>query len=563
MPYTINRTNGSQLTVIQDGTLDHTTSLTLAGANYVGYGQYLNENFVYLLENGADNSAPADPLTGQLWYNTNTNALNVYVGTEFKSIPTITENATQPASGNFGDFWWDNVNYQLYVWSTQWQLIGPLYEQSMGVTGAIPTRIWDTNLPSGYHDCVVMQTGTSVSAIINNGTTSFVPSPGIAGFSIIRPGINLSTASTYLFNGTATNSQLLGGLAPSAYYELNTDLITTGNLISTGQLTIGPSADTSLAVTANVTLSSLTKNILISPGGAPALTANAVTGLVTVASNPVSSLGIATKGYVDTNFNTVQTEITTNVAALNVAINSNVAMLESLLTTLTNAFNANISSINTILANAASQSYVASSISTAMPMGVILQWSGTTSNIPTSWHLCDGTNGTPDLRDKFIVGAGDIYSPSNVGGSTTVTLSQNNLPMHTHTYTGTVTATGSGTTNSAGGHTHALSDPSHSHTFPGDDELIGAAGIDGGIWPGQIVGAFNYDAVSSYSGGAHIYLTGPSYTGMSMTAVSDHVHTFGATMTGSYSGTTSSVGTGTPVNTLPPYYALCFIMKIV
>jgi len=68
-----------------------------------------------------------------------------------------------------------------------------------------------------------------------------------------------------------------------------------------------------------------------------------------------------------------------------------------------------------------------------IPSGIILLWSGAIVDIPSGYVLCDGNNGTPDLRDKFIVGAGSSYSPDDTGGSAT----------HTHTFTGN-------------GHTHTL-----------------------------------------------------------------------------------------------------------
>ena len=118
-----------------------------------------------------------------------------------------------------------------------------------------------------------------------------------------------------------------------------------------------------------------------------------------------------------------------------------------------------------------------------VPTGVIVMWSGTTSNIPTGWLLCDGQNSTPDLRDKFIVGAGSTYNPAATGGSTSTashTLTVNEIPAHSHTFTYTAPAMNqpapsfnqannvgapgaatSGTTNTGGGqgHTHANSLP--------------------------------------------------------------------------------------------------------
>lgn len=68
---------------------------------------------------------------------------------------------------------------------------------------------------------------------------------------------------------------------------------------------------------------------------------------------------------------------------------------------------------------------------TRIPKGLICMWSGTT--IPTGWFLCDGTNGTPDLRDRFIVGSGSAYNIGGIGGSDSVTLTIDQMPTHNHT----------------------------------------------------------------------------------------------------------------------------------
>ena len=78
MAYTILKSNGQVLTTIPDGTINtSSTSLGLPGRNYAGYGQYLDTNFVHMMENFADTTPPANPLQGQLWYNTNANTLYV------------------------------------------------------------------------------------------------------------------------------------------------------------------------------------------------------------------------------------------------------------------------------------------------------------------------------------------------------------------------------------------------------------------------------------------------------------------------------------------------------
>ena len=70
MAYTVNKTSGALLATVSDGTIDNSTDLTFIGKNYSGYGELLNENFVKLLENFANTSAPSSPIAGQIWWDT-------------------------------------------------------------------------------------------------------------------------------------------------------------------------------------------------------------------------------------------------------------------------------------------------------------------------------------------------------------------------------------------------------------------------------------------------------------------------------------------------------------
>jgi hypothetical protein len=117
MAYTINLTDGTVFATITDGTINTTSSMTLVGKNYAGYGEFLDENFVHLLESGSNTTAPAAPLTGQLWWDKTNTLLKVYTGTVFKNIGSATASATQPASNVTGDLWYDTTNQQLKVYT--------------------------------------------------------------------------------------------------------------------------------------------------------------------------------------------------------------------------------------------------------------------------------------------------------------------------------------------------------------------------------------------------------------------------------------------------------------
>lgn len=82
---------------------------------------------------------------------------------------------------------------------------------------------------------------------------------------------------------------------------------------------------------------------------------------------------------------------------------------------------------------AADTAFTIGGISAVIPKGVIVMWSGATSEIPAGWALCNGANGTPDLRDRFIVGAGGSYSVKDTGGANSVTLTVKQMPSHSHT----------------------------------------------------------------------------------------------------------------------------------
>jgi hypothetical protein len=127
MAYLIHKTNGDILISLADGTLDNTTGLTFVGRNYVGYGEFQQENFVRLLENFANDTRPENPLEGQLWYDTTDQILKYYNGSTFKPISNTTAGASAPTNTVVGDAWWDSENNQFRVWNgTQWKVIGPV-----------------------------------------------------------------------------------------------------------------------------------------------------------------------------------------------------------------------------------------------------------------------------------------------------------------------------------------------------------------------------------------------------------------------------------------------------
>ena len=152
-----------------------------------------------------------------------------------------------------------------------------------------------------------------------------------------------------------------------------------------------------------------------------------------------------------------------------------------------------------------------------VPVGGIIIWSGAQAAIPSGWALCNGSNSTPDLRDRFVVGAGSVYSVGNTGGSAdAVTIS------HTHT------------TASGGSHGHGVNDPGHTHSYV--EKYNHTSGGGDSSW--------NRAPHQSRTG-----TTGSSVTGITIQSGGSHSHNVNST---GVSGTNKN---------LPPYYALCYIMR--
>ena len=117
MSYTILNTDGSILTILADNTIDaSSTSLSLIGRNYSGFGQALNNNLVTLLANNASSGPPISPLVGQLWYDTIGKKLNIF-DAGFKAINGAVVSGSQPTNLSSGDLWWDSTNGQLKIYN--------------------------------------------------------------------------------------------------------------------------------------------------------------------------------------------------------------------------------------------------------------------------------------------------------------------------------------------------------------------------------------------------------------------------------------------------------------
>lgn len=279
MSYTINLTDGALFATIADGTINTSSSMTLVGKNYAGYGQFLDTNFIHLLENSSNTTPPSAPLTGQLWWDSGSGLLKVYNGTTFKTVSAATTSTTAPsgATSVAGDLWYDSLNAQLNVYTgAQWLLVGPQFTADSGTTGAIVGTITD-NLSSN-HVVVELYVNDDIVGIISKDAT-FTPAVAIPGFTTVRPGITLATTvngQTPLFQGTATSAQSISGLSPTAFMRTDANTSTTGTLsvLNDTGLFVGANSDFRATVTGTtVSVQNQTTNgnlsIGVNIGGTP------------------------------------------------------------------------------------------------------------------------------------------------------------------------------------------------------------------------------------------------------------------------------------------------------
>jgi len=251
MSYTINLTDGALFATIADGTINTSSSMTLVGKNYAGYGQFLDTNFIHLLENASNTTAPGAPLTGQLWWDSGNGLMKVYTGTTWKTISSATSSATQPTNNVTGDLWYDTVNQQLNVWTgTSWLLVGPQFTAGQGTTGAIAATITDNT--SVTHTVIELYVNDDIVGIVSKDAT-FTPAVAISGFTTVRPGITLATligSQVPLFQGTATNAQTLNSLSSSQFMRADANTSTTGTLsvLNTTGLAVGANSDFRVSV---------------------------------------------------------------------------------------------------------------------------------------------------------------------------------------------------------------------------------------------------------------------------------------------------------------------------
>jgi hypothetical protein len=343
-------------------------------------------------------------------------------------------------------------------------------------------------------NCSGTVTAGTVTASILNGTLSVGSQPNITEIGTLA---NLVVSNTVLA-GTVT-ATTVG--APG------------GNLIGTVVTPAQPN------ITSVGTLSALAVSGSIS--GAT-ISGTTITGTLTTAAQPnLTSVGTLTSLSVAGNISGSNLSANTIIGTVSTALQPNITSVGTLTSlgvsgvvtagslsvsgtsTLSGTVTAPTAANGTSNTQVATTAFVQNSLVTVIPSGVIVMWSGSVASIPAGWFLCNGSNGTPDLRDRFVVGAGSTYNPAATGGSANAI-----VVSHTHTATSSVT------------------DPGHRHSY------TAPSGTDTG-------GSFGSNVVDTTVSA----LTANAFTGIAVTT------------------TIASAGaSGTNAN-LPPYYALAYIMK--
>ena len=385
MAYIINRFSGQQLVVLEDGTLDTSTSLGLLGRNYTGYGETQNENFLFLLENFANENPPSRPITGQTWYNTDVGALNVYNGTAWTPVGSAVISDTEP-EGFDGGIWYKDTTDQLFVYdSGLWKLIGPEAIEGFGTTRVLAEKIIDSN--GTEHAAIKVVVDGTVLAVCVDDAFTIDDANAIPGFSILQAGTNISTARPVIGSlvGNAESASKLnpGRTINGVYFDGQTDIAITSNTTNTlirGTYLTGANFNGSTATTWSVDASS----------------SNVIGKIVARDSAGNFSAGTITAnllGNVSGNVTTASGTSTFNIVSANEFIGA------------------------TLSGNA----FTATKLQTARTINTVLFDGSANITVPAAGNTLTGTELAVNIVDSYLTNVGTLSS-LDVAGATGITL---------------------------------------------------------------------------------------------------------------------------------------------
>jgi hypothetical protein len=492
MAYNVYKTDGTLLTTVGDGTIDSTTSLSLVGIGYSAYSEVIAENLVHLMENFSSGSPPLSPIAGQIWWDKTNTRLNVFDGNIFRPLSGVSISAYAPTTPLAGDFWYDDTNKQLFFYRDSWILVSPAYSLGQKKSGQIVETVSDY-FNGATHTVTSEYNAENLIAVLSSSSFS---TGYLSGIVDINPGINL--ANGYELYGIASEARTARGLAPSAdanYMHSN------GNAATSGALKIrnnyGLNIANAVVMHNNYGGSGAFQIVnyddriqITSPNAVnPTLTVNTTTGRVGVNNGDPQYYELTVNGsigvdgdiwaltpnnnnglYFDTG---VQTGIIHNDNTLYIIHGDSSIQLDQQdgvsitdLHVFNNATTNGITNTGQITnqllptepQHLANKQYVDEVFAQShLPIGSVIMWYGAAIDVPNGWQICDGTNGTPDMRDKFAYGAGNVPY-GRTGGNNNMSTYTAAAGGHSHT----------GVTSNSGTHYHSFTVtnvPYHTHDF--------------------------------------------------------------------------------------------------
>lgn len=261
MAYIINKSDGTALVTVEDGVLDTSTSISLLGRNYTGYGEIQNENFIFLLENFSNVNPPSRPIRGQSWYDSASGRMNVYTGTEWAPISSATISETPPPEF-IGALWLRTSSKQLSIFNGNvWTSIGPEAVEGFGETRAMSSILKDTN--NVDHAVILMKVDGQVLGIWSSESFSINNNNAIDGFFELIRGLNLSSSTSIqgnlIGNVSTANKLATGRTINGINFDGSSDILitaSTANSLIRGTYLTGSNFNGSSSTTWNVDASS-------------------------------------------------------------------------------------------------------------------------------------------------------------------------------------------------------------------------------------------------------------------------------------------------------------------